>query len=178
MLSKTSLTAAAIALTSSAAAQTLTLNVSGTPSYLDSVLAGYTTLSYANNTIYIGQVKNQLYSEELVLSSVGGYGLAFQSYHLPAGELQTVYINPNVTAPVFFTDPGADVPSGVDSQGFSFDNAANRLTNGGENNFMFCQDLAESELNSWRLWWEGDGIANGVSCLVGVDLIKVVECED
>lgn len=132
MLSKISLTAAAIALTSSAAAQTLTLNVSRSPSYLDSVLTGYTTL---NNTIYIGQVKNQPYSEELVLSSVGGYGLAFQSYQLHAAKLQTVYINPNVTAPVFFTDPGVDVPSGVDSQGFSFDNAANRLDEGWGNQF-------------------------------------------
>jgi len=47
MLSKTSLTAAALALASSAAAQTFTLNVTGTPSYLDSVLTGYATLSYA-----------------------------------------------------------------------------------------------------------------------------------
>lgn len=69
------------------------------------------------------------------------------------------------------------MPVSVDAQGFSFDNAAGALTNGGENKFIFCQDVAESEFNSWELWWEGDGMPNGVSCLVGVDLLMVGDCE-
>lgn len=178
MFTKVSLGAAALALASTAAAQSFTLNVTGLPSYLTSTLTGYTTLSYANSTAYLGQISQQLYSEKLLLSSVGGYGLAFQSWHSAAHELQSMYINPNVTGPVLFTNPGGNVPAGFDAQGFGFDNAAGALTNDGENKFIFCQDVEESSLNSWELWWEGAGEPNGVSCLVNVDLINVGECED
>ena len=68
------------------------------------------------------------------------------------------------------------MPEGMDAQGFGFDNAANTLTNDGENNFIFCQNVDESEMNSWELWWEGDGEPNGVSCFVGVELLRVDEC--
>ena len=178
MFTKVSLGAAALALASTAAAQLFTLNVTGLPSYLASTLIGYTTLSYANSTAYLGQISQQIYSKKLLLSSVGGNGLAFQSWHTATNELQLIYINLNVTGPVLFTNPSGDVLAGFKAQGFGFDNVAGALINDGENRFIFCQDMEDSSLNSWELWWEGAGELNGVSCLVDVDLINVGECED
>lgn len=70
------------------------------------------------------------------------------------------------------------MPAGMDAQGFSFDNAANALTNDWESKFRLCQHVEESAMNSWELWWEVDGEPNEVGCLIGVDLIKVEACED
>lgn len=89
---------------------------------------------------------------------------------------QDLYVVPNVTGPLGFSPQGQSPPVGTVAQGFSFDNAAGALTVNGENKFMACQSVAESEIESWEIWWQGDGEPNGVSCLVDIQLLQVPGC--
>jgi len=125
-------------------------------------------LYYANSSAYLGEIKYQIYSEPLIVSGAGisvgfGNGLTFESIHSPATGTQEIYIVPHQTKPIGFSVPHGTPPSGVRTTGFAF-NGAGHLTNNGNNLFYACQNAKEAAINSYQIWWWGNGRPNGVSC--------------
>lgn len=124
-------------------------------------------LFYANSSAYIGQIKYQEYSEPLVVqgANINGAadGLSFNSIHSAPTGFQQMYVVPHQTQPVGFSVPHGGPPAGVRTTGFSFGPAGN-LRNNGRKLFYACQNAADAEINSYQIWWFGDGEPNGVSC--------------
>jgi hypothetical protein len=125
-------------------------------------------LSYANTSAYIGQIKYQEYSEPLVVQGAGidgaqGDGLSFLSIHSAPTGSQMMYVVPHQTQPVGFSVPHGGAPQGVRTTGFSFGPGGNLLNNG-LNLFYACQNAEQAAINSYQIWWWGNGRPNGVSC--------------
>lgn len=131
-------------------------------------------LSYANSSAYIGQIKYQEYSEPLVLTGGSG-GLTFESIHSAPTGSQQMYIIPHETQPVGFSVPHGTAPAGVRTTGFSFGPAGNLLNNG-KKLFYACQNAADAEVNSYQIWWWGNGEPNGVSCKGPINIQQTDGC--
>jgi len=124
-------------------------------------------VSYANSSIWIGNINRQIYAEPF---SVRGL-FTFTSYHAVATGEQTLYIFPNKTQPIQFTIPhGGFIPDNATSTGFCFDSVNGHLTWGGANNFWGCDNAENATLESYQIWWFGDGDPNGVGCVGPLDL--------
>ena len=126
------------------------------------------TLSYANSSAYLGQIKYQTYSEPLVVSGAdadgsSGDGLSFLSIHSAPTGGQEMYLVPHETQPIGFSVPHGSAPAGVRTTGFSF-NGQGVLQNNGRNLFYACQDAEQASINSYQIWWWGAGRPNGVGC--------------
>ena len=125
-------------------------------------------LYYANGAAMLGQVKYQTYSEPLIVSGAGvsngaSDGLTFESIHSSPNGGQMAYIVPHETQPIGFSEPHGTPPSGVRTTGFAF-NGAGKLTNNGHSLFYACQNAEQAAINSYEVWWFGNGEPNGVSC--------------
>ena len=124
-------------------------------------------LFYANSSAYIGQIKYQEYSEPLVVQGAGingaSDGLTFLSIHSAPTGFQEMYVIPHETQPVGFSVPHGSPPASVRTTGFSFGPAGN-LRNNGNRLFYACQNAADAAINSYQIWWWGNGEPNGVSC--------------
>jgi hypothetical protein len=136
-------------------------------------------LSYANSSAYIGQIKYQTYSEPLVVqgADVAGSsdGLSFISIHSAPTGFQEMYIVPHQTKPVGFSVPHGSAPAGVRTTGFTFGPAGNLLNNG-RKLFYACQNAEQASINSYQIWWFGDGQPNGVSCRGPINIKQTDGC--
>lgn len=136
-------------------------------------------LSYANSSAYIGQIKYQTYSEPLVVqgADINGAadGLSFISIHSAPTGFQEMYIIPHETQPVGFSVPHGSPPANVRTTGFTFGPAGNLLNNG-KKLFYACQNAADAEINSYQIWWFGNGKPNGVSCKGPINIKQTDGC--
>jgi len=149
-----------------------TLHVNTT--YLSAAPALQTSfVSYANSSIWIGNIHLQTYSEPF---SVRGL-FTFTSYHEVATGEQALFIFPNETQPIQFTVPhGGAVPENATTSGFAFDSVDGHLTWEGANNFWGCENVEESMLETYQIMWFGDGEPNGLSCVGPLDLYADFSC--
>jgi hypothetical protein len=132
---------------------------------------------YANDSAYLGEIKYQLYSEPLIVSGAGvtvgfGNGLTFDSIHSTQNGGQEAYIVPHQTKPIGFSVPHGTPPAGVRTTGFAFDGSGT-LTNNGLNRFYACQNADQAAMNTYEIWWWGNGEPNGVSCKGPIHLQKI-----
>jgi hypothetical protein len=132
---------------------------------------------YANDGAYLGEIKYQLYSEPLIVSGAGvtagfGNGLTFDSIHSTPNGGQEAYIVPHQTKPIGFSVPHGTPPAGVRTTGFAFDGSGT-LTNNGLNRFYACQNADQTAINTYQIWWWGNGEPNGVSCKGPINLKKI-----
>ncbi|TAQ88790.1 hypothetical protein B7494_g2886 [Chlorociboria aeruginascens] len=155
--------AAGIAATVSAAG-TFILNTTASGIDINSIQTP--SVSFANQTMWIGEIKYQLYSEPLI-----NYGstsqVFFLSYHQSATGWQEAYVYPNSTAAVAFTvaHSGYVAPPGATTVGFGVD-ADGYLIFNGENKFIGCNDGLASEAGSYQVYWYGGEAAlpSGLNC--------------
>lgn len=92
----------------------LTADLPFTPPYTEVM---YTNLMFANNSVYIGQVRYDQSSEPLIINAEGG----FTSQHQSPTGFTSAYVYPGQTAPLQFTTPhGMIIPEGASSVGFNF----------------------------------------------------------
>jgi len=111
-------------------------------------------VSYANGSLFVGQVSTQDYSELFYASYYTTSGvLGFKSYHQSPTGSTVLYIFPNATDPVGITVPhGNVIPEGGKGTGFGF-GADGYLTYDGTNNFIGC---ANSVPASYQIYWLGN----------------------
>jgi hypothetical protein len=133
---------------------------------------------FANDSAFLGEIKYQIYSEPLVVSGAGvsvgsADGLTFESIHSPATGTQEAYIIPHQTKPIGFSVPHGTPPTGVRTTGWGFDGSGN-LINNHLNLFYAYQNAEQAAINTYQIWWWGNGRTNGVSCK-GPLAIKMID---
>jgi len=121
-------------------------------------------VSYANSSLFIGQISFQIYSEPFYATSGGG-GLSFTSYHSTPTGFTQAYLFPNGTQPVGITIPHSGLlpPGGATASGFGF-NSDGYLVFNGVNNFFGC---ADSVPNSFQIYWLAGGNTRANSDCLG-----------
>lgn len=71
---------------------------------------------------------------------------------------------------------GGSIPEGATTTGFSFDSVTGYLNWEGKNNFWGCENAEDATLDSYQIWWFGDGEPNGVGCVGPLDLYADFSC--
>lgn len=141
-----------------------------------------TELVYANNSMYLGQIRYQQYAEPLVLT--GAYqgddvqgGLSFTSVHSTPTGFQDAFVELNHTAPVQFTGPhSAAKPDDAVTSPFYFSTQSDRvpatLNWNSENRFFACQTDELKALKSYQIWWQAnDAFPAGVHCKGPINIV-------
>ncbi|MCJ1303923.1 hypothetical protein MMC08_006734 [Hypocenomyce scalaris] len=154
-------------------AETFSLVVNGTDATANFVNLGSFVVSYAEDAAWIGRIKQEVYAEPLLLS--GTDGLTFQSYHIDPNGYQNLYIVPNATGPVGFSTPHSFPPASTQTTGFGF-SAEGVLEINGENNFIACNSTDNPQIASYQVWWNGNGLLQGMECLTDIQLIQAAGC--
>jgi hypothetical protein len=117
---------------------------------------------YANNSIYLGDIKYQIYSEPLVVQGADETSqlIAFRSIHSGPSPGLNLYHVPRQSQPL-----GLDThpPEGARSDKWAFNGEGN-LESNGHNFFYACQDEGLRSMNTWQMWWVAGDWPQGWEC--------------
>jgi hypothetical protein len=120
----------------------------------------YTNLIYANNSLFIGNIKYETYSEPFIVSPQG----SFLSQHQAPTGWQYTYVYPSESAPVGLTiaHAGGSPPAGASTEGFNFNINGNWAING-TRNWLACA-VEKDDAGNWetaQIHWLGSPNGSG-----------------
>ncbi|MCJ1312134.1 hypothetical protein MMC25_005808 [Agyrium rufum] len=139
---------------------------------------GTTMVSYANGTLWIGAIRQEIYAEPLNLLTSAPSNLVFTSYHSASAGTQYVEVAPGFTGPLLTSEPfgGFNGPPFVIS-GFGY--ALNgQLQFDGKSSFIGCKNAqAPADLETYQLWFQGNGAPpKGLNCTSPLYLYRDLTC--